>query len=174
MVLASGFSAMTCFPASRAAIATSACRCPGTHTSTMSMSSRSSTSRQSVADSVQPYCQAAAATASASRPTSTCWRTPGAPGRRAATLRHAWECALPMKAYPMTATPGDPAAPDALGVLVTCFLLTCGDGRSGEGPEEGQAVSGELVLGGCQRTPDGGGRGDGGVVGGEALDDEGA
>ena len=54
MVLASGFSAMTCLPASSAAIATSACRCPGTQTSTMSMSSRSIAARQSVPDSAQP------------------------------------------------------------------------------------------------------------------------
>ena len=64
----------------------------------MSTSSRSSTARQSVGDSAQPYCAAAAFTWRGSRPTSTCWRTGGTSGWKAPTLRHAFEWALPMKA----------------------------------------------------------------------------
>ncbi len=70
-VFASGFSHSTCLPASSAAIAISACESPGVTMSTMSMSSRAITSRQSVADSAQPHFSAAAATASAFRPTTT-------------------------------------------------------------------------------------------------------
>src|SRR5687768_5851792 len=44
--------------------------------------------------------------------------------------------------------------------------------RSTERSEEGQSVAGQVVLCGCERPPDRGGGGDGGVVGGEALDVE--
>ena len=54
-VFASGFSHSTCLPASSAAIAISAWESPGVTMSTMSMSSRAITSRQSVADSAQPH-----------------------------------------------------------------------------------------------------------------------
>ena len=96
-VLASGFSHSTCLPASRAAIAISAWVSPGVTMSTMSMSSRAITSRQSVADSRQPHFSAAAATAEASRPTTTSidgWA--GRSKKRGAT-RQPWECAAPMK-----------------------------------------------------------------------------
>ena len=53
-VLASGFSQSTALPARAAAIAISACESPGVQTSTMSMSSPLTTSRQSVAASSQP------------------------------------------------------------------------------------------------------------------------
>ena len=52
-------------------MAISACESPGVTMSTMSMSSRAITSRQSVADSAHPHLSAAAATASGFRPTTT-------------------------------------------------------------------------------------------------------
>ena len=67
-LLASGFSQKTALPARAAAIAISAWESPGVATSTRSMSSRSTTSRQSVADSSQPSSFAALATSRASRP----------------------------------------------------------------------------------------------------------
>ena len=82
-VFASGFSHSTCLPASSAAIAISAWESPGVTMSTMSMSSRAITSRQSVADSAQPHLSAAAATAAALRPTTTPSRA-GRGGRRTA------------------------------------------------------------------------------------------
>ena len=82
----------------------SACESPGVTMSTMSMSSRAITSRQSVADSAQPHFSAAAATASALRPTMTA--ISGSAGR--SNIRGAWrqptECAEPMKPYPIIAT----------------------------------------------------------------------
>ena len=53
-LFASGFSQMTCFPASRAAIAIGMCRFPGVQISMTSMSSRATTSSQFVWNSSQP------------------------------------------------------------------------------------------------------------------------
>ena len=95
-MFASGFSHSTCFPASSAAIAISSCECPGVTMSTMSMSSRAMTSRQSVADSRQPHLSADAATASAFRPTITVISIAFGRSKTLGAVRQACECAAPM------------------------------------------------------------------------------
>ncbi len=70
-VLARGFSHRTALPARAAAMAISAWLSPGVTTSTTWMSSRATTSRQSVAHSSQPSWAAARATFLRSRPQTT-------------------------------------------------------------------------------------------------------
>lgn len=93
----SDFSHSTCLPASRAAIAMSACVSPGVQTSTRSTSSRVSSAFQSVSTDRHPSLSAAAPAFAASRPHSTA--RSGATGRskNRPAVRHAWECAAPMK-----------------------------------------------------------------------------
>ena len=78
-------------------MAISACIKPGAQMSTIWMSSRAITARQSVADSAQPYLAAASATRSGSRPTRTRCSKAGT-SKKLATLRQAFEWALPMNA----------------------------------------------------------------------------
>src|SRR5688572_14252603 len=103
-VFASGFSQNTAFPALAAAIAISACDSPGVLMSTMSMSGRLTTSRQSVAASSQPYSRAAASTFFAVRPQITFMRGCSRGDRKGPTCRYALLCARPMNAYPISAT----------------------------------------------------------------------
>ncbi len=103
-VFASGFSQSTCLPASSAAIAISACVSPGVTMSTTSMSSRAITSRQSVAVSAQPHLRAFAATPAASRPTTTVISGSRGRSKNRGATRQPWECAAPMKPWPIMAT----------------------------------------------------------------------
>ena len=97
-VFASGFSHMTCLPASSAATAISACVLPGVQMSMTSMSSRVRSARQSVSTDSQPKRFATAVAAASSRPQIA--RSRGVSGRskNAGAVRHACECAAPMKA----------------------------------------------------------------------------
>src|SRR5690625_5140687 len=104
-VLAIGFSTSTCLPASSAATAISAWVSPGVQMSTTSTSSRSIARRQSVSTASQPSWAAAAVARSSSRPTSTAMCGSSGRSKNRWALRHAWEWARPMKAYPIIATP---------------------------------------------------------------------
>ncbi len=97
-VLASGFSQKTTLPALAASIAISAWLSPGVAMSTMSMSLRVTTSRQSVAASSQPSCSAAAVTPAGVRPQSTFMRGRCLGVKKRPTWRYALLCARPMKA----------------------------------------------------------------------------
>src|SRR5690625_3758719 len=103
--LAIGFSTRTCFPASRAATAISACVSPGVQMSTTSTSSRSMTRRQSVSTASRPSWRAAAVARSSLRPESTAMCGSSGRSKNRWALRQAWEWARPMKAYPIIATP---------------------------------------------------------------------
>jgi len=95
---ASGFSHRTCLPASKAAMAISACVSPGVQMSTMSTSSRSITRVQSVSTSSQPYLSAAAFARASLRPARTDIRSRTGRSKNRGAERHAWEWAAPMKA----------------------------------------------------------------------------
>jgi hypothetical protein len=97
-VLASGFSHRTCLPAASAAVAISAWLSPGVQTSMMSMSSRATRARQSVACSAQPRRPAAASTFASSRPQIATIRARTGRSKTRFTVRQACECAVPMKA----------------------------------------------------------------------------
>src|SRR6478752_4237025 len=140
-VLASGFSHSTCLPASRAAMAISAWVSPGVQMSMTSMSSRATTSRQSVALSAQPRRAAASAARAASRPTTTAISGWTGRAKKWGAVRQACEWALPMNACPIIATrrgklcsvmrtPGwrcPPPGPDGVGPGAG----RCGSGREG-------------------------------------------
>ncbi len=96
--LASGFSHRIALPAWAAAIAISAWLSPGVAMSTMSMSGRATTSRQSVAHSSQPSWAAARFTFARSRPQTTLSRGVSFGGRKRLTCRQALLWARPMKA----------------------------------------------------------------------------
>ena len=129
--LASGFSQSTCLPAASAARAMSRWVLPGVQMSTRSTSSRSTTARQSVADSAQPNCSAACAARPASRPTTTCITGRSGRSKKRWALRHACEWAAPMKAWPIIATrSGAVADPEDDAVVeVIVELLSCSCGR---------------------------------------------
>src|SRR3954453_3916660 len=116
-VFASGFSHSTCLPASSAAIAISACVSPGVHTSTRSTSSRAPSALQSVSTEAQPSRSAAAPAASALRPPRAAMSTWYGRSKKRPAVRHAWECAAPMNAYPIIPTP-------SLGLSVLIPLLS--------------------------------------------------
>ena len=97
-VFASGFSHSTCLPASRAAIAISACVSPGEQTSTSCTSSRPSSARQSVSTDRHPSFSAAALAFVASRPQSTARSGCSGRSKNRPAVRQAWEWAAPMKA----------------------------------------------------------------------------
>jgi hypothetical protein len=97
-VLASGFSHSTCLPASRAAIAISACVSPGVQMSTSATSARSITRRQSVSVLRQPMRSAAAAVAVALRPHSAARSGRSGRSKNRPAVRQACEWAAPMKA----------------------------------------------------------------------------
>jgi hypothetical protein len=97
-VFASGFSHSTCLPASSAAIAISAWVSPGEQTSTSATSSRVSRARQSVSTDRHPSFSAAAPAFAASRPQSTVRSGWSGRSKNRPAVRHAWECAAPMKA----------------------------------------------------------------------------
>lgn len=104
-MLARGFSHNTCLPASNAAIAISACESPGVQMSTTATSSRAISLRQSVSVAAQPICSAAAAVPSADRPHNAAITGRAGRSKNADTLRQAWECTRPMKAYPTMPIP---------------------------------------------------------------------
>ena len=91
-------------PARAAAIAISACESPGVLMSTRSMSLRLTTSSQSVEASSQPYSRAAVRTLAGVRPQSTFIRGVSLGLKNGPTWRYALLWALPMNAYPMSAT----------------------------------------------------------------------
>ena len=97
-VLASGFSHMTCLPASSAAIAISAWVLPGVQMSMTSMSSRVSRARQSVSTDAHPKRRATSPAAAASRPQIAVRRGVSGRSKKAGAVRQAWEWAAPMKA----------------------------------------------------------------------------
>ena len=90
MELASGFSQTMCLPASAAASTISQCMWPGVETSTMSMSSRATTARQSLDASFQPNASRACSVSSGLRPQITTRSTLGASAKYMLTLRYAW------------------------------------------------------------------------------------
>src|SRR6185295_4189336 len=103
--LASGFSHRIALPASAAATAISACESPGVTMSTTSMSLRPSTSCQRVAASSKPSRPCASFTFASVRPTTTfSTGSKGTSSKKRATCRQAFECARPMKSYPIIAT----------------------------------------------------------------------
>ena len=85
-------------PAFAAAMAISAWVSPGVDTSTMSMSSRATTSRQSVAYSSQPRVREALRTAERLRPQITFMRGVSFGSKNRPTWRQALLCARPMNA----------------------------------------------------------------------------
>ena len=99
-VLASGFSHSTCLPASSAAIAISAWVSPGVQMSTRSMSSRSTSARQSVSVDAQPSRSGRGARRAVGVPAGQHGQLPGRSGRskKRGAVRQAWEWAAPMKA----------------------------------------------------------------------------
>src|SRR6478609_4161146 len=104
-VLASGFSHRIALPASAAATAIGGCASPGVQMSTTSMSLRPSTSCQLVACSSKPRRAAASFTFASVRPTTTfSTGSNGASRKNRPTWRQAFECARPMKSYPIIAT----------------------------------------------------------------------
>jgi hypothetical protein len=93
---ASGFSHSTCLPAASAAMAISAWLSPGVQMSTTSMSSRRTSSRQSVEYPSQPSRVAAALTFGSFRPQIAAIRARSGRSNTRFTVRHACECAAPM------------------------------------------------------------------------------
>src|SRR5690554_258805 len=135
-VLASGFSHSTCLPASSAAMAISACESPGVTMSMTSMSSHSTTARQSVAVSPQPQRAAALAVRSASRPASTAIVGVRGRGYAAGACRQPTECAAPMNPWPIIATRSD--------FVIVLSRNASGGRRRGRPPDEGSGREGEL------------------------------
>ena len=97
-VLASGFSHSTCLPACRAAVAISTCMSPGVQMSIRSMSGRSTSRRQSVSAELQPYCWAAARTATPLRPATAVSSGLSGRSKNLGAVLQACEWAAPMKA----------------------------------------------------------------------------
>jgi hypothetical protein len=118
--LASGFSHSTCLPAASAARAICSWLSPGVQMSMRSMSSRATSSRQSVTDSSQPSRPAAAATAAGSRPATATIRALRGRSNTRFTVLHAWECAVPMNAYPTM-----PMRSSPLSTMDTCGTPLC-------------------------------------------------
>src|SRR5690606_5516975 len=86
-------------------MAISAWESPGVQMSTICTSSRLISSFQSVSTAAQPNCSAVAVTASRDRPHSTARVGLTGRSKKAPTVRQAWECTRPMKAYPTMPTP---------------------------------------------------------------------
>src|SRR5581483_3785462 len=100
----SGFSQITCLPFFTASMAISACEKVGVEMSTISMSGDSTISRQSVAACCQPSCARAAWTFWALRPQIVWSSTLALRVKNLGACLQAFECALPMKRYPISPT----------------------------------------------------------------------